>query len=86
MAASSGGGLVRRGPNSGPLLTSTVREPPSRARKPNFAVTLSDVPEEIVSTLQVLVEIERCRRERILPKAKPNLDVVRATPDDAVLK
>jgi len=86
MAASSGGGLVRRGPNSGPLPASTVREAPSRARKPNVAVTLSDLPEEIVATLQVLVEIELCRRERILPKAKPNLDVVRATQDDAVLK
>ncbi len=76
---------MRRGPNSGPIPASTVREAPSRARKPNFAATLSDLPEEIVATLQVLVEIELCRRERILPKAKPNLDVVRATLD-AVLK
>jgi len=77
---------VKRGPHSGPLPTSTVREALRRARKPNVAVTLSDLPVEIVATLQLLVEIELCRRERILPKAKPNLDVVGATQDDAVLK
>jgi hypothetical protein len=86
MADSGGGGLVRRGPNSGPLPANTMREPPSKARKPNVAVTVADLPEEIVATLQVLVEIELCRLERILPKAKPTLDVVRATQDDAVLK
>jgi hypothetical protein len=51
-----------------------------------LAVTLSDLPEEIVATLQVLVDIEFCRREQILPTATPTLDVVRATQDDAVLK
>lgn len=77
---------MRRGPHSGPLPASTVREVPRRASKRNIAVILSELPEEIVATLQVLVEIELCRRERILPKAKPNLDVVGATQDDAVLK
>lgn len=76
---------MKRGPQSGPLPASTVREGPRSHARPEPA-TILRLPADVVATLHVLVEIELCRRERILPKAKPNLDVVRATQDDAVLK
>lgn len=87
-APSSGAGLrgKARGPNSGPLRASRVRETPRKHRRPDPSLILSELPADVVTTLHVLMEIEVSRREGLMPKATPNLDVVGVTPDDAVLK
>lgn len=62
---------------------------PGQRRKqgrPDPSVILAELPMDVVATLHVLVEIEFSRRERLMAKATPNLDVARGSGDDAVLK
>ena len=85
---SSGGGLrgKPRGPNSDPLRASRVREISRKHGRLDPSLILSELPADVVTTLHVLLEIEVSRREGLMPKATPNLDVIGVTPDDAVLK
>jgi hypothetical protein len=87
-APSSGGGLrgKPRGPKSGPLQASRVRETSRKHWRLNPSLIRSELPADVVTTLHVLVEIEVSRREGLMPKATPNLDLIGVTPDDAVLK
>jgi len=83
-------GVVLRGkprrPNSGPLPTTQVREASRKRWRPDASVILAELAMDVVATLHVLVEIEFSRREGLVTKATPNLDVVRPSPDDAVVK
>lgn len=77
---------IRRGLDSGPLRLGNNQQPSRGRGIADPTVILSQLPMEIIATLHVLVDIELSRRERYQMKAKPSIDVLQPTREDAVLK